>query len=144
MLQFNINDKKKEKNNVHGTIPTGNVLSYTLYIYTYILLYPHRDFTIRAVYLFIIIFFLLYAIKEITKKANNSIEFRTMQVDVRFFHENIRISFAARYQTCCRSRSTSRSGHKNNDILSIQNERHAEECLYRILYTIIVPKYTVN
>lgn len=35
--------------------------------------------------LFIYYYFLLYVIKEITKKANNSIEFRTMQVDVRFF-----------------------------------------------------------
>jgi len=87
MLQFNINDRKKrEKNNVHGTIPTGNVLSYTLYIYIISTLRLYNTCG-----LFIYYYFLLYVIKEITKKANNSIEYRTMQVYVRFFSRNIRI-----------------------------------------------------
>jgi len=85
--------KKREKNNVHGTIPTGNVLSYTLYIYIYIIIIS----TLRLYNtcgLFIYYYFLLYAIKEITKKANNSIEFRTMQVDVRFFSRKYTYSSA--------------------------------------------------
>jgi len=68
--------------------------------YIYIILSTLRLYNIRAVYLFI----LLYAIKEITKKANNSIEFRTMQVDVRFFSRKYTYSSNVRYQTsCCRS-----------------------------------------
>jgi len=120
--------KKREKNNVNGTIPTGNVLSYTLYIYIYI----STPRLYNTCGLFIYYYFLLYAIKEITKKANNSIEFRTMQVDVRFFSRKYTYSSAARYQTCCRSRSTSRSGHKDNDILSIQSER-LKSAVYTVL-----------
>lgn len=60
MLQFNINDKKK------CTWNNSNLIS------------TRRLNDMRAD-------FLLYAIKEITKMANNSIEFKTMQVDVQFF-----------------------------------------------------------
>lgn len=91
------------------------------YTYIYIIISTLRLYNTCG--LFIYYYFLLYVIKEITKKANNSIEFRTMQVDVRFFSRKYTYSSAARYQTCCRSRSTSRSGHKDNDILSIQSER---------------------
>lgn len=54
MLQFNINDKKREKNNVHGTIPTGNVLSYTLYIYIY---YIHTETLQYVRFIYLLLFF---------------------------------------------------------------------------------------